>query len=292
MTREEAIKYVKTYLLDEKYRIEALETLIPELKENEDEKIRREIIAFLRCKNGYMNPDEDFDFHSRWLPWLEKQDQGKKMMVWSEEDEYLLNETTQQLEILIRNDKKKYFGDNVQYYQRDIDWLKSLKDRIQPKQCKIKCEKDDNANEVEPKFKIGDWVVATDEEGKITKLWGNKVELVGTDGVHVTFPQSELSHYHLWTLQDAKDGDILAVENRPFIYNGNFNPLSVGGYCGITTIGFIGISKERYGYGSTGWTMFDGDIYPATKEQCKLLFEKIKDAGYEWDSGKKELIKL
>jgi hypothetical protein len=32
-------------------------------------------------------------------------------------------------------------------------------------------------------------------------------------------------------------------------------------------------------------------FYPATKEQRDLLFQKMKEAGYEWDSNKKELIR-
>lgn len=46
---------------------------------------------------------------------------------WSEEDEYTLNETIQHLEELIRIDKAKHCSVDVQYYQRDINWLKSLK---------------------------------------------------------------------------------------------------------------------------------------------------------------------
>ena len=34
------------------------------------------------------------------------------------------------------------------------------------------------------------------------------------------------------------------------------------------------------------------EIYPATKEQRELLFKKMKEAGYEWDSDKKELRKI
>lgn len=55
---------------------------------------------------------------------------------WSEDDEYLLDETIKHLEALIRITKKQgsAYSDEIQYYQRDIDWLKILKDRIQPKQ--------------------------------------------------------------------------------------------------------------------------------------------------------------
>ncbi len=53
---------------------------------------------------------------------------------WSEEDEYMLNETIQHLKQLIEIDKAKYCACNVQYYQRDIDWLIHLKDRVHPQQ--------------------------------------------------------------------------------------------------------------------------------------------------------------
>ena len=46
---------------------------------------------------------------------------------WSDEDEYILGETIQHLEELIRIDKAKHCGVDVQYYQRDIDWLKSIR---------------------------------------------------------------------------------------------------------------------------------------------------------------------
>ena len=52
---------------------------------------------------------------------------GEQKPAWSEEDEYTLGETIQHLEELIRIDKAKHCGVDVQYYQRDIDWLKSLR---------------------------------------------------------------------------------------------------------------------------------------------------------------------
>ena len=58
----------------------------------------------------------------------------QKPAEWSEEDEYLLDETIKHLEALIRITKKQgsAYSDETQYYQRDIDWLKSL--RLLPKQ--------------------------------------------------------------------------------------------------------------------------------------------------------------
>ena len=34
------------------------------------------------------------------------------------------------------------------------------------------------------------------------------------------------------------------------------------------------------------------DFHPATKEQCDLLFSKMKEASFEWDAEKKELKKV
>ena len=55
----------------------------------------------------------------------------KKPAEWSEEDEYMLDETIQHLKQLIRIDKAKHCACDVQYYQRDIDWLKSLRPQKQ-----------------------------------------------------------------------------------------------------------------------------------------------------------------
>jgi hypothetical protein len=68
-----------------------------------------------------------FDFQDAWE--LVEQ----KPTAWSEEDEYLLDETIKHLEVLIRITKKQgsAYSDEIQYYQRDIDWLKSLRPQSQ-----------------------------------------------------------------------------------------------------------------------------------------------------------------
>ena len=51
---------------------------------------------------------------------------------------------------------------------------------------------------------------------------------------------------------------------------------------------FIGFSGIFYG-GECGHRT---NVHPATKEQHDLLFQKMKEAGYEWDAEKKELKKI
>ena len=64
---------------------QTLEYLFPELKESEDERIRKEIIEYLKDERDAF-PRERDDFQ-RWLAWLEKQNHdGKK---WIYEDVYL-----------------------------------------------------------------------------------------------------------------------------------------------------------------------------------------------------------
>ena len=49
----------------------------------------------------------------------------------------------------------------------------------------------------------------------------------------------------------------------------------------------------RYDFdGEFGYTENGNSIHPATEEQRELLFQKMKEEGYEWDAEKKELKKI
>ena len=56
-------------------------------------------------------------------------------------------------------------------------------------------------------------------------------------------------------------------------------------YIGLDINGDIQITDDT-------WNLGIDKIKPATKEQRKLLFQKMKEAGYEWDAEKKELRKM
>ena len=121
------------YCCDKTVR-EYFERMFPELlesKESKDESIRKELIEFVKSRGG---------FKQEYIAWLEKQ--GEHMPVeWSEEDKAKLAnviESEEHLLDLLRGFAKP--EENEEYHEcqciRDIDWLKSLKDRIlpQPKQ--------------------------------------------------------------------------------------------------------------------------------------------------------------
>ena len=76
MTREEAINEIKSWDFLEGKEIEAIHTLIPELRESEDERIRKELIEFIKWSVDRHFMKEDFHQAKRpleWIAYLEKQ---------------------------------------------------------------------------------------------------------------------------------------------------------------------------------------------------------------------------
>lgn len=140
-----------------------------------------------------------------------------------------------------------------------------------------------------PKFHPGDWIIDNEygEVLKVTKADANSYEITTQDGEALggILKEDVECNHRLWTIQDAKDGDVLATSAGAFIYNGNNGGGSCpGSYCGINTLGDFQIGIESH------WT--GKNVYPATKEQRDLLFTNMKEAGWEWDNEKKELKKF
>lgn len=142
---------------------------------------------------------------------------------------------------------------------------------------------------VEPKFKVGDWIISSQ---------GTLRHIVTVDKTGYETDKGWLTHddyekiFHLWTIKDAKDGDVLYHKS----------PLTGIEYIvmsrGINSFGNVD-SYFRYnsedGFGIYIPSIFNAkvdDIKPATKEQRDLLFQEMKEAGYEWDAEKKELKKI
>lgn len=115
---------------------------------------------------------------------------------------------------------------------------------------------------------------------------------------------SSQTNERAWTIQDAKDGDVLVcdidkaeiggdVEKLPnivstiFIFKKLINIRNyIHSYCHLYDKRFLGLQRTMY------YNSFVHNISPATKEQRDLLFQKIKEDSYEWDTENKELKKL
>jgi hypothetical protein len=135
------------------------EEIFSEFEMSEDERIRKEIIAILQYKYEKFPNDPKYCNAPQWIAWLEKQ--GQKSAEWHREDEQNLNACLGYIPdeflrrwltdiIHIKYDKSTWSKEDdvmvhdilgwipaksrPEYNQRRADWLKSLKDRVQPEQ--------------------------------------------------------------------------------------------------------------------------------------------------------------
>ena len=157
-----------------------------------------------------------------------------------------------------------------------------------------KANKLDNTYKDELKFHIGNWVVTNNT--KIVFLiksynsgYYTLEDINGNIYSPCIAPTEE--DYHLWTLKDAKDGDILASKSgdKIFSYRGSLdlrgNPCA---YYGIYKV-HDGICFSPCAIGNS---FTCEEVFPATKEQRKTLFEEMTAAKGVLHFNKKELKKI
>ena len=142
---------------------------------------------------------------------------------------------------------------------------------------------------VEPKFHEGEWCIDNEDDTifQIVKVLDKTYTCETNKGIAYTCTYYSLENdARLWTIQDAKDGDVLvASDNSLFIFE---KVMDNGAYYHFSLCknGSMEISD-----GNHAWETARA-CHPATKEQRDLLFQKMKEAGYEWDDEKKELKKI
>ena len=94
------------------------------------------------------------------------------------------------------------------------------------------------------------------------------------------------NHYRKWTIDDAKDGDVLvSKDNQPFIYNGKYDTFWVGAHCGMNCTGdsFL-LAQEK-----CHWTEREG-VKPSSKKQREQLFQNMRAEGCLWNEKEKRII--
>ena len=145
-----------------------------------------------------------------------------------------------------------------------------------------------SSDKIEPRFNVGDWVVFIKSKSvyRVEKKENYEYTLRYILGGSMCLPFSNEELIRKWTIEDAKDGDVLTTSTEPFIYNGKGGGFGYPGcYCGINTLGRF----EPLVWGHH-WT--SKKVYPATKEQRDALMKAMNDAGYKWNAETKTLDKL
>ena len=250
-------------------------------------KERRDTLEKAMADAGYT-----FDFEKKELKKIHVIDEGKaemdycftKMMngekvtpTWSEEDERSKNAAISACKYMVDN-----FENSTKQYEDAIAWLE-------------KQDKQNLADKPETAFHEGDWIVQENiGVYKVIEVCESWYEVIDIEDNHYSISFDKEYMCHLWSIKDAKDGDVLIDKSGsrecPFIFKETkpsdiktdiLNPLAVLGYCGIGGAGFT----KGSGWGDTANCIY----YPATKEQRDTLMKAMTDAGYTFDFEKKEL---
>ena len=181
------------------------------------------------------------------------------------------------------SDDEKIRKEIIEFFEncniKHLDWIAWIK----------KQGEQNTINNVKSKFNPGDWIVFNGFTLYVKEIVNGFYRTISRGGITNSYDLNIDNAARLWTIQDAKDGDVLVVnrDNSPFIFKGfdKFHPECPVAYCGIDDNGIFIVNS-----GDGWWT--DERVEPATKEQYELLFQKMKEAGYTWDSNKLELKKI
>ena len=129
-----------------------------------------------------------------------------------------------------------------------------------------------------PKFKVGDWLVHEMDDGRISiprQIVGKSYKSYVFDDDACFYISDAEDAFRKWTIQDAKEGDVLVGNICGTIIVYDNNEYDCKSYCRYVRGQFVE-------HPESGW---DSNAFsPATKEQKETLFKAMEDAGYEWDA--------
>lgn len=153
-------------------------------------------------------------------------------------------------------------------HRLNFDWDDNHKEIIALKR--------NNMNKSEPKFRIDEWIIENDNEDaspwQVVSIENDNYKLSDSHGqqnvLEIEFADK---NYRLWSISDAKDGDILVVKGVQIIIYHSSPDHMIDSYCSLIRNQFI----------STQTTYF-GRVTPASEEQYNMLFDAMDAAGYEW----------
>lgn len=288
-----------------------MEYIFPELKESEDENIRKAILSeldYLQNKEGWSDFG-DYQIEDV-IAWLEKQGEQKQ------ETNYPKFDFDDILAIQCCMEAAEKVTEGKELYEKlkslhsrllDAYWIEKKSGRPQGKTAleAISEENVDNANKVESKdynsidphfgkpadkveskFHEGDWIIhhGTENIYQVVAIIDNQYQLKYGDNYTVQKCADVDRCARLWDVaKDAKDGDVLnSPSNRLiWIYKDNEH------YHACVNMNYVTDNVA-----TDDLLSIPNDVCPATKDEQAILLARMKDAGYEWDAKLKQVKKI
>lgn len=204
-TYDEAIERAKKL-----YGNEITEEIFHELKESDDEKIIRWIIDDIRynMSNEPLNNSEYKKKAEKAIAWLEKQGEQNVPSANERTWLYLVSDV-----LTWKDGIGQYLDDpRVQELSKKLcsEYAQKLYNHSNSSNT-IKNEQK-SGDKIEPKFKVGDWVVNKFGDSWHIDSFDKKIYQVSDEkGNYNYFPISKQDEMYLYTLQDVKDGDVLVM---------------------------------------------------------------------------------
>jgi hypothetical protein len=283
-----------------------IEDIFPELYKSKDEQIKEALIELVKCneRSGYTLLNNVST--SSMIDWIEKQEQSKKISIWKHWKNGICGNGEGKLVFLIKSGAT-YSLSSCLSFECDYIELSELENLMLEKQGKQKpcgqmekcakcqfvftgyCNGTCILKNKEPKFDIGDWIIFNGLTLYIKEIVQGYYRTISKGGIINSYDWGIDNAARFWTINEAKDGDILRLGNVIAIFKKYIGQEKCICYCSFCEDGNgfeipIENGKDNV-YGCTNTT-------PATQKERVLLFQKMKEAGYTWDSDKKELVKL
>lgn len=270
---------------------EAYENIFPELR-NEDEEIRQGLIGLVKQSSEILEKKNQ----EQMIAWLEKQDKNR----------YIFKSIPRLLEMIKPTDRAKSYCQKLidsllqEGYITDAKIVSNCLKQMNGETVAMatmdeKPVEEHEPDKVEPTFHDGDWAKFC--EGKPFKIIKIEKEINGVLDYLLLNQNGQASYFsknyvdenaRLWTIDDAKGGDVLAASDDGMIILVKESRSSSWGYrlsyyCAVLRDGTF---EPREFHANPE------KFFPATKEQRDLLFQKMNEAGYEWDAERKELKRI
>lgn len=281
-----------------KEQIKEIETLVSKwnpVEESEDKRIKNEIIKLVHFYYGSSLLCKHTVSEDKMITWLKKQVEQINLPQFTFDDVIALQ--------CCMDTSKKVQKDEELYHR-----LQSLHDRLHDAAYWLGKQGEKPTEKLEPKFKVGDWLVENEPNNyarfiqilEVINVYGKERYKISRD-LHNDEDVVECrfieNNYHSFTIQDAKEGDVLTDNlscfDNPFIfilkrfenvYFGLPRPSDFSSHCFLTMS-----DKQEFREGDYHHMH---NICPATKEQRDLLFQKMHEAGYMLNTESKQISSL